>query len=729
MSDAAALADVLRAVTADLPGGGEDRPQQLLMAEAVKSAIVERRHLVVQAGTGTGKTLAYLLPAIECGARVVVSTATRALQDQLALADLPLIRRVLGPGAVRFAVLKGRSNYLCCQRAAELTGRSQWAPASSGTVAGSAPPPRGGDTAGPVTDSLGGDTPADDAPGTPADDAPGAPADGAPGTPAAASKPGATGTTSTGGSATGAAPAVAPLFEWEAAPPGRLTDELKRILTWAEDTHSGDRAALSFEPSPTAWSAVSVGPRECPGAFRCPSGDSCFAERARAVAGAAQVVVVNAALYTAHLAAETAVLPEHDVVVFDEAHELPDVVGRGMGVELAPGRVRAVAAAARAVLSHRRSAGDTSAALAATADQLQQMLDAADGRRIDLSTPSALADLLALIRGRTDELTAALRGAGAKGADRPSSTGTRSDDAACMRALLGAEHLSEDTSRLLSSNVEEVVWVDSAGGRAPCLRCAPVDVGPILAERLWPEVTAVLTSATMPPDIVDRLGLPGTTTDLLDVGSPFAYRDRAMLYVARHLPDRRQPGADAAAHAELVELMLAAGGRTLALFTSWRAVSAAAEAVRPQVPFPVLCQGDLPKPELVEQFAGDEATCLFATASFWQGIDVPGRAAILVVIDRLPFARPDDPLVQARRDRAGARAFTTVDLPRAATWLAQGAGRLIRRADDSGVVAVLDRRLAVAGYRQALLRALPPMRRTVDQGQVLGFLRSLADGP
>lgn len=311
---------------------------------------------------------------------------------------------------------------------------------------------------------------------------------------------------------------------------------------------------------------------------------------------------------------------------------------------------------------------------------------------------------------------------------QPATASAGPGDTARMRALLGAEHLAEDVGRLLSSSVDEVVWVDGAGGQAPCLRSAPIDVGPILATRLWPGVTAVLTSATMPPDIVQRLGLPEASTDQLDVGSPFPYRERSVLYVARHLPDRRRPGADDAAHSELVELMLAAGGRTLALFTSWRAVRLAADAVRPRVPFPILCQGDLPKPHLVQRFARDEPTSLFATASFWQGIDVPGRAAILVVIDRLPFARPDDPLVQARRDRAGASAFTTVDLPRAATWLAQGAGRLMRRADDTGVVAVLDRRLAVAGYRHALLQAVPPMRRTVDHDEVLAFLRDLAGG-
>jgi ATP-dependent DNA helicase DinG len=196
-----------------------------------------------------------------------------------------------------------------------------------------------------------------------------------------------------------------------------------------------------------------------------------------------------------------------------------------------------------------------------------------------------------------------------------------------------------------------------------------------------------------------------------------------MLYVARHLPDRRAQGAEEAIHEELALLVVAAGGRTLALFTSRRATEAAAEALAPELPYALLVQGDLPKGRLLEEFAQDETSCLFATLGFWQGVDVPGRALSLVTIDRLPFPRPDDPLLQARRDRAGGRAFSLVDLPRAATLLAQGAGRLIRNAEDKGVVAVLDPRLATASYRGVLLATLPPMRRTVDRSEVEAFLR------
>jgi len=252
-------------------------------------------------------------------------------------------------------------------------------------------------------------------------------------------------------------------------------------------------------------------------------------------------------------------------------------------------------------------------------------------------------------------------------------------------------------------------------------------VGPALAESLWPVVTAVCTSATIPARLPERLGLPADDVDVLDVGSPFDYRSHSLLYVARHLPDRRRPESEPALHEELAALIEAAGGRTLALFTSRRATEAAAAALAPRLPYPLLVQGERPKARLLAEFAEDESSCLFATLGFWQGVDVPGRALTLVTLDRLPFARPDDPLLEARRERAGDAAFRLVDVPRAATLLAQGAGRLIRRAEDRGVVAVLDPRLATANYRHVLLAGLPPMRRTTDRRQVEDFLRRILD--
>ncbi|MGH9106412.1 MAG: ATP-dependent DNA helicase, partial [Acidimicrobiales bacterium] len=226
-----------------------------------------------------------------------------------------------------------------------------------------------------------------------------------------------------------------------------------------------------------------------------------------------------------------------------------------------------------------------------------------------------------------------------------------------------------------------------------------------------------------------RIGLPPGAYDELDVGSPFDFPHRALLYCPLHLPEPRRPEYEAAMLDELVALIEAAGGRTMALFTSWRAMNAAASAVRPRVPWPVLTQADLPKPALVARFSAEEQSCLFATMGFWQGVDVPGPALSLVTIDRLPFPRPDDPLLQARRDRLGRAAFSTIDVPRAATLLAQGAGRLIRSSTDRGVVAVLDNRLGTARYRWDLIRALPPMRRTRHRAQVLEFLAPLRPDP
>jgi ATP-dependent DNA helicase DinG len=631
-----ALARVVRA----LPGGGEARPGQAAMADAVADAIARRRHLVVQAGTGTGKSLGYLVPAILSGRKVVVATATRALQDQLAGKDLPFLSRHLGR-RFRFAVLKGRTNYLCRQRAVEVAG--------------------GGDQL-----------------------------------------------------------SLDEVEEPEARSGGarRKGDELgvlglqvQRLLAWSRTSKSGDRAELDFEPRPRAWATLSVSSRECPGRARCPSGEECFAEAARDAAADAHVVVVNTHLYATHLASGGNVLPEHDVVVFDEAHELEDVAAASLGFELGAGRLRALAYAVRAV------AGTAQAGL------VQELLEAGSGmegamapwrgRRLPQALDPAVADALAYAGQRLTKVSSALRRQ-----DRDDVAAVRS------RAQQAAGHLAGDLAAALELRETDVAWVEGPPG-APVLKVAPVDVGELLAELLWDDVTAVLTSATVPPRIAARLSMPSERVDELDVASPFPFATHALLYCAAHLPDPRSPGYEAAMIEELGELVGAAGGRTLALFTSWRAMHAAADALRDALPFTVLTQADLPKPALLTAFAAEESSCLFATMGFWQGVDVPGPSLSLVAIDRIPFPRPDEPLVQARRDRAGPAAFRSVDLPRAATLLAQGAGRLIRSAEDRGVVAVLDPRLASASYRWDLVRALPPMTRTRHRADAMAFLAGL----
>ena len=635
LSDADIVA-ALRKVTGSLPNGGEERPGQVEMALAVAHAIRTKRHLIVQAGTGTGKSLGYLVPSILLGVNLVVATATKALQDQLAQRDLPLLSAHLGR-TFSFAVLKGRSNYLCRQRLAEI---------------GSAPEELGLDTS-------------------------------------------------------------------SGARTGSLGEEVRRLVEWSRTTSIGDRAELDFEPRPAAWQAVSVTSEECPGAARCPRGDECLAEAARNRAGAADVVVVNTHLYAAHLASGGNVLPEHDVVVFDEAHELEDVMAAGLGLEVGPGRLRALARTARTAAS---GAALTAAAdaLSDTADRLESVLAAAGSGRLAAPLPDEVADALSRAESRVEAVVAAVRDAG----------GAASDDgsAARTRLLQAATNLIEDLRVAARIDDARVAWVEG-GPRNPALKVALVDVGALLYDGVWSHATAVLTSATLASGTAARVGLPSTEHDALDVGSPFPYERNALLYCAVHLPDPRHAAYEPSVHEELLALITAAGGRTLGLFTSWRAMHAAADALRDRVPGRLLTQADLPKPALVDAFRSDESTSLFATLGFFQGVDVPGRTLSLVTLDRLPFPRPDDPLTQARRDRAGDAAFSVVDLPRAATLLAQGVGRLIRSATDRGVVAVFDPRLGRASYRWLLVNALPPMRRTRDRAEAEGFLRTITGSP
>jgi ATP-dependent DNA helicase DinG len=645
------------------------------MAEAVAKALASGGNVAVAAGTGTGKSLAYLVPAIASSKHVVVATATKALQDQLANKDLPLVASGLGR-SVRWAVLKGRSNYLCRQRLVELErlGEQQRIDAPLGDEA---------------------------------------PTEGQPPQPEAPDDKGAS-----------ARPAAR-----------RVGEEVRRLVEWAASTASGDRAELDFEPSSQAWSSLSVAADECPGARRCPSGGECFAEAARARAAAADIVVVNLHLLGAHLRTGGEVLPEHEALVIDEAHELEDILAASLGVEVSPGRLRALAAAARAALTsagRRAQHGEQTAAareveaVMAGATALEDLLAQVEDQRLAPGL-GPIAEQVTLVIERLDRLGGELRRA-CEGSDP--ATGARLAEAQggdgaqrCLRALLGVDRCREELSSCLSAGSEEVVWV--TGGARPAMRSAPLDVSGAMAAQVFSVMPVVMTSATLPRGLAARIGAPPQTTVELDVGSPFAYKTNGLLYCAVSLPDRRRPEAEAAIHDEIEALVLAAGGRTLALFTSRRAMTAAAEALAKRLPWPVLVQGELPKAVLLEALSTQSAACLFATMSFWQGVDVPGPALTLVIIDRIPFPRPDDPLMAARREAAGRSGFQAVDLPRAATLLAQGAGRLIRTATDRGVVAVLDSRLANARYGPALVRALPPMRRTRDRGEVEAFLRAI----
>ena len=596
------------------------------MCDAVAETMESGRHLVVAAGTGTGKSLAYLVPLVMGEGTSVVATATKTLQDQLVDKDLPQLVNALGL-PVRFAVLKGRSNYLCLQRLKEMLEDKQ--------------------------------------------------------------------------------------LSLDATDNPRA--EISRLAVWSQQTDTGDRAELDFEPSPTAWDALSVSGRECPGAQRCPSGPVCFAEKARHRADAADVVVVNTHLYCLHLFSNTAILPEHDTVVIDEAHGLEDIVSDTAGLSLTGGRFDNLARSVRAVVAESGAAGD----LEDAGVRLREALAPFRDKALPVPLPVELQDVAVLGQGRVEQAAAELR---AVPDDGPGDIGPRK-----LRATLAAGALAEDLARAVEAQPSEVSWV-SGTESSPAWRIAPIKLGDLLTERLWEHTTAVLTSATIPMNLGEVLGLNPDEHDAIDVGSPFDYEANGLLYCAKHLPDPRNRDYESALHEELAALITAAGGRTLALFTSYRAMDRAAEALRKQLDFPIYTQRDLPKPELLRRFAAEVESCLFATMSMWQGVDVPGESLSLVTIDRLPFPRPDDPLLEARRERYGPDAFRLVDLPRAATRLAQGAGRLIRRGDDRGVVAVLDSRMARAGYRWDLVNTLPPFPRTADRDRAETLLRSIRDG-
>lgn len=602
------------------------------MARSVADAISSGEHLLAQAGTGTGKSLAYLVPALLSKKRTIIATATKALQDQLANKDLPFLAEHLDhPFA--WAILKGRSNYVCRQRLDELEDEG---------------------------DQL----------------------------------------------------------QLDGLSTGADTDEIDAIREWAETSISGDRATLDFEPTGRTWSAVSVGPRECPGRGRCPQGNNCFAEAARDEAAGADVLVVNTHLYGIDLASEGAILGDHELVVIDEAHQTEDIMSSTFSWEISGGRFVSYARNCSAIVAD----DDLVGSLFELAEDLTEMLEPKVGDRLSDGLPDDIHAVLDNGRRVAEKALHALRNI-----DDSNMTGKAKLDVGTrkQRAMQAGTALIEDLDLIMSEPGGMVSWIDGPP-KSPSLKVTPVEIGELLTKSLWSERLAILTSATVPQGLAGRLGLGSHPHAELDVGSPFDYEEQSLLYCPIDLPEPRDPKYRDAMLDELEALMLAAGGRTLALFTSYRAMNDASEFLAGQMPFEVYTQGDLPKPALLEAFADDEQACLLATMSFWQGIDVPGPSLSLVVIDKLPFPRPDDPVLQARRDLAGPNAFRLIDLPRAATLLAQGSGRLIRASSDRGVVAVLDQRLATKrAYRWELINALPDMKRTKDRDEVVAFLRDI----
>lgn len=619
------ILDALHQVTHTIKNS-EDRQGQDEMAVLVGRALRNNRHLIVQAGTGTGKTLGYLVPAVKSGRRVVVSTVTKALQDQLSQNDLPLLANAINDTLdhpLTWTVLKGRSNYLCKQRIVELADRTQ------------------------SRLELG-----DVSPKTKAD--------------------------------------------------------VKKLVDWSQNTETGDEGELDWQPQRQAWSMVSVTSEECPGASRCPQGESCFAERARAQAQTSDIVVVNGWLYALDINAEGTIIGEHDVVIFDEAHELEDVVSESSGLALSPSRITSVASSVRAIIREDAISGNFAKSASRLRDQLAPLIN----QRVALPLAGESREILNELRGRVNEALESLR------------TIATSDDSAKQRKLRAqslCNRLIGDLDLALQDRAGYVAYVSGTTERCS-LEMRPLDVGPALYESVWSQRTAILTSATIPTNLPARIGLPTEKFEVHNVASPFDYERNALLYCAAHLPDPALGNRDKAVHAEIEQLIIAAGGRTLALFTSYARLNAAYSDLSDRLDFEILKQDDLPKMELLRKFAESEATCLFATQSFFQGVDVPGSTLSLVIIDRLPFPVPTDPLMSARREVHGKSAFTAIDIPIVATKLAQASGRLIRTQTDMGVVAVLDPRLVTKGYGKTIIAMLPPMEFTKSNARAKEFL-------
>jgi ATP-dependent DNA helicase DinG len=667
MSQPPEVAELLSRAVDEL--GGTQRPGQVQMAEAVAQAFATGEHLAVQAGTGTGKSLAYLVPAIARAvtddAPVVVSTATIALQRQLVDRDLPrLVDAIAGalPRKPTFALLKGRRNYLCLNKI------------NSGPDE---------DPADPGQEEL-----------------------------------------------FNADSRVASLLSAGAAAISALGRDIARLTQWASETETGDRDELRPGVPERSWSQVSVSARECLGATRCPYGTDCFAEKARGKAADADIVVTNHALLAIDAIADATVLPEHDFLVIDEAHELTDRVTSVATAELTPAplgvTVRRTARLVGPELTDRLEAAVATFASAIHDGQPGRIdyLDAELGTYL-----TALCDAAAAARSAIDPKPADPQAAAAR-----------------LEAIAALTEITDTAARVLDSfgpaipDRTDVVWLDheesrGSGAARPVLRVAPLSVAGLLAAQVFGTSTAVLTSATLTvggsfDSMAAAWGLTEDTTWRgLDVGSPFDHAKSGILYVAAHLPPPGRDGAGAGAQLdEIADLIEACDGRTLGLFSSMRAARAAAEAMRERLDTPVLCQGDDGTPALVEQFTADPRTSLFGTLSLWQGVDVPGPSCSLVIIDRIPFPRPDDPLLTARQRQVAARGgngFMAVAASHAALLLAQGAGRLLRRSDDRGVVAVLDSRMATARYGGYLRASMPPFWSTTDPSLVRDALRRL----
>ena len=630
------------------------------MVHAVADAIAEREHLLVQAGTGTGKSLAYLIPALvhafDTGRPSVVATATLTLQAQIVDSDMPRLAKAIAPILGRqptYALVKGRRNYLCRHK-------------------------------------LSGGFPADDE-----------------------------------GSLLSVA-AVDANVSW-------LGAEVVRLRSWAETTQSGDRDELLPGVSERAWRQVSVAAHECLGQ-KCPMLTECFVEQARSGAKDADVVVTNHAFMAIDSFEGRQMLPEHDLLIVDEGHDLVDRVTSTITDELT---VPMIAGAAKRAgrLAGTDQVTDASEFLAAIVEEMPE------GRLNGI--PDSLSLALARVRDSARAVQTELKPASPE-----------DNDGARQVARAAIDEIFENAERILQERELDVAWVSKDPRRGSVLKVAPMSVAMLMRDKIFSDRTVIMTSATLElggtfDAVAGTLGLRGEgapTWRGLDVGSPFDYPKQAIAYVAKHLPAPGRDGMASETLDEIEELVRAAGGRTLGLFSSMRAAVAATEAMRERFKdtgpgteahaetdidtgsIEFICQGEDQTSTLVRQFARDARTCLFGTLSLWQGVDVPGSSCQLVIIDRIPFPRPDDPLSSARSQaiaRMGGNGFMAVSATHAALRLAQGAGRLVRRGDDRGVVAILDSRMMTARYAGFLQKSLPPFWPTIDKAMVLAALKRL----
>jgi len=633
--------------------GGERRDGQHQLLSAVADALSNGNHLLAEAPTGSGKSLAYLVAAVASGLKVVVATSTIALQSQLTGKDLPALRE-LGTVPFSFALLKGRANYLCLAKLR-------------------------------------------------------------------------------------AAAAPDALFEVPVGPGfGR---QLEQFRKFAQRSDTGDRSEFDHEVNDATWRAVTSTSVECPGKADCADGDECFAERARDRAQEASILVVNHALYCAHLAAGGHVLPDHDVVILDEAHAFPENATNAFAGDItgdALTRLSGMLARAGVESAAINQLSDAGRALGAVIEAREGTVRIGADKEVDQALLRA-AERLAGVSGKLV---------------------TAGDEHAKRTARVASGRL-EVLRRLAAPGDDDVVWIERVG-RTRRMRIAPVAAGETIAHALleWRPVIGV--SATLGgeppfPALALQMGLstdagPGTWGERDDDGgrwasnagrgyasvqtpSSFDWKEQGILYVGKDLPDpaRAREAWMAQSADRLCDLVNAAGGRALVLCTSHANVARFAEVLRLRTDHHVLAQGDRDSGRLATEFVEDETSVLVGTRSFWAGIDAAGASCVLVVIDKIPFPVPDEPLHAARRERAqarGADAFVAVDLPVAALVLAQGAGRLIRTRDDRGVVAVLDPRLAKQSYRAQLLAAMPPFRRSIDLAEACAFLEQVAaDAP